>query len=315
MTEIQVPPAAQVLVDFQPKKEFFVGIDSDGCAMDAMDIKHHECFTPCYIKYFDLQPISTLARETAIFVNLGSTTRGLNRWLALRQVLDLLRDRTEVAERGVEIPEYPELSNFINSGFPLSDKGIAAYAAEHPSETIDRCIRWGNGVNATIADMVHGCGPFPGVKQAMEAMYDQVDEMTVSATPMEALEREWTEHGLAQYMQVIAGQEMGGKAQHVHYAAKGKYPDDNHIMLIGDAPGDRDAAAKEGVLYYPINPGQEKQSWARFVDEALPRFLDGRFAGEYQQALIEEFEAYLPDEVPWETVSGTKKVTKPVVKA
>ena len=44
-------------------------------------------------------------------------------------------------------------------------------------------------------------------------------------------------------------------------------------------------------------------------------FLDGRFAGEYQQALIEEFEAYLPDEVPWETVSGTKKVTKPVVKA
>ena len=75
------------------------------------------------------------------------------------------------------------------------------------------------------------------------------------------------------------------------------------------------AAAKEGVLYYPINPGQEKQSWARFVDEALPRFLDGRFASEYQQALIEEFEAYLPDEVPWETVSGTKKVTKPVVKA
>ena len=92
-----ISEVAQELVDFAPSKGFFVGIDSDGCAMDAMDIKHQECFTPCYIKYWDLQPISTIARETALFVNLGSVTRGLNRWLALRQLLDLLRDRADVA--------------------------------------------------------------------------------------------------------------------------------------------------------------------------------------------------------------------------
>ncbi len=282
--------------------------------MDAMDIKHYECFTPSYIKYWDLQPISTLARETAIFVNLKSVTRGLNRWLALRQLLDLLRDRVEVAERGVTIPEYPELTQFIESEYPLSDKGIAAFAAENPSETIDRAIRWGNGVNAMIADMVHGCGPFPGVREAMEAMFPFVDEMTVSATPLHALEKEWNEHGLAQYVHVIAGQEMGSKAQHVQYAANGKYPD-GHIMLIGDAPGDRDAARTAGCLYYPINPGKEKESWKRFKDEALGKFLDGTFAGEYQQALIAEFESYLPDEVPWETISGNKKVTMPKVKS
>ncbi|MEL4356972.1 MULTISPECIES: HAD family hydrolase [unclassified Luteococcus] len=311
----EMPAAAQVLVDFTPTKDFFVGIDSDGCAMDAMDIKHQECFTPCYIKYFDLQPVSTLARQTALFVNLGSVTRGLNRWLALRQLLDLLRDRTEVAERGVEIPEYPELTDFINSGHPLSDKGIAAYAAEHPSATIERCIAWGDGVNVAIADMVHGCGPFPGVREAMQAM-DQagVDQMTVSATPLHALQKEWGEHGLAQYMKVIAGQEMGGKAQHVEYAAKGKY-DADKIMLIGDAPGDRDAAAKAGCLYYPINPGREKESWARFVAEALPKFLDGSYAGDYQAALISEFESYLPGELPWPTISGNRTVSKPVVRA
>jgi len=309
-----MPAAAQVLVDFVPTKDFFVGIDSDGCAMDAMDIKHYECFTPSYIKYWDLQPISTLARETAIFVNLKSVTRGLNRWLALRQLLDLLRDRVEVAERGVTIPEYPELTQFIESEYPLSDKGIAAFAAENPSETIDRAIRWGNGVNAMIADMVHGCGPFPGVREAMEAMSPFVDEMTGSATPLHALEKEWNEHGLAQYVHVIAGQEMGSKAQHVQYAANGKYPD-GHIMLIGDAPGDRDAARTAGCLYYPINPGKEKESWKRFKDEALGKFLDGTFAGEYQQALIAEFESYLPDEVPWETISGNKKVTMPKVKS
>ena len=308
-----IPDAARVLVDFVPTKAFFVGIDSDGCAMDAMDIKHQECFTPSYIKYWDLQPISTLARETAIFVNTGSVTRGLNRWLALRQLLDLLRDRVEVAERGVTIPDYPELTDFIESEYPLSDKGLAEWAAANPSATADRMIAWGNGVNAMIADMVHGCGPFPGVREAMQAMYPDVDEMTVSATPLEALAREWAEHGLAQYMQVVAGQEMGSKAEHVQYAAAGKYPL-NHIMLIGDAPGDRDAAAKVGCLYYPILPGQEKESWHRFTREALPKFLKEEFEGAYQESLIEEFNAKLPDVVPWETISGIRTVTMPSVK-
>ncbi|HPZ50894.1 MAG TPA: HAD family hydrolase, partial [Propionibacteriaceae bacterium] len=239
-----IPDAAQVLVDFQPTRSFFVGIDSDGCAMDAMDIKHQECFTPCSIKHWNLQPISTLARETALFVNLGSVTRGLNRWLALKQLLDLLRDRADVAERGVTIPPYPELSEFIAAeGYPLSDTGIARYHADHPSATIARAIRWGDAVNAAIADMVHGCGPFPGVRDAIEAMQPDVDCMTVSATPLHALEYEWTAHGLAPFMKVIAGQEMGSKAEHVQYAATGKY-DPERIMLIGDAPGDRDAAQK-----------------------------------------------------------------------
>lgn len=310
----QIPDAAKVLVDFEPTKEYFVGIDSDGCAMDAMDIKHQECFTPCYIKHWDLQPVSTLARQTALFVNLGSVTRGLNRWLALKQVLDLLRDRVEVAERGVTIPDYPELSAFTSTpGYALSDKGIAAYAKDHPSETIDRAIRWGDAVNASIADMVHGCGPFPGVREAMQAMQADVDCMTVSATPLHALEYEWNAHGIAGYMKVIAGQEMGSKAEHVQYAATGKY-EPGRILLIGDAPGDRDAAKKAACLYYPILPGREKHSWARFTAEALPRFLAGTYAGDYERSLIAEFNASLPDQVPWQTISGNRSVSMPSVK-
>jgi len=305
--------ASGTLARFVPTTGFFVGIDSDGCAMDAMDIKHQECFTPATIRHWSLQPVSTLARETALFVNLGSVTRGLNRWLALRQVLDLLRDRVEVAERGVVIPDYPELTDFIDSPYPLSDSGLAAWAAANPSATADRMIAWGNAVNTAIADMVHGCGPFPGVLEAVRAMQGRVDQMTVSATPIDALRREWAEHGLAAYMQVIAGQEMGSKAEHVQLAAVGKYPSD-HILLIGDAPGDRDAAAKVGCLYYPILPGREKESWHRFTAEALPRFLAGEFAGAYQRSLIEEFNALLPDVVGWETVSGIRTVAMPTVK-
>ena len=33
---------AKALKNFKPKKSFFVGIDSDGCAFDTMGIKQHE---------------------------------------------------------------------------------------------------------------------------------------------------------------------------------------------------------------------------------------------------------------------------------
>jgi phosphoglycolate phosphatase-like HAD superfamily hydrolase len=145
---------------------------------------------------------------------------------------------------------------------------------------------------------VHGVPPFPYVRESLQAMEGKIDLMVVSATPVEALEREWGEHRIAQYMTVIAGQEMGTKKQHLEYAAKGKYPDD-HILLIGDAPGDRDSARGVNVLYYPINPGAEDVSWKRFHDEALHKFFDGTYAGAYEAALIAEFEKLLPDTPPW----------------
>ena len=36
------PAAAQALAELQPQHRFFVGIDSDGCAFDTMEIKHKE---------------------------------------------------------------------------------------------------------------------------------------------------------------------------------------------------------------------------------------------------------------------------------
>src|SRR4030042_627668 len=93
-------PSAQVLIDFKPGQSFFVGIDSDGCAFDAMELKQKECFTPSTIRVWGLQPISKYARETAEWVNLYSKWRGANRWPALVKVFELLAERPEVKERG-----------------------------------------------------------------------------------------------------------------------------------------------------------------------------------------------------------------------
>jgi hypothetical protein len=46
------------LLALKPEKEFFIGIDSDGCAFDTMEIKQKECFCPNFIKYFRMQPVS-----------------------------------------------------------------------------------------------------------------------------------------------------------------------------------------------------------------------------------------------------------------
>jgi phosphoglycolate phosphatase-like HAD superfamily hydrolase len=293
-----VPAAAKPLADLRPQRPFFVGIDSDGCAFDSMEIKHKECFCPNTIKWWDLQSVSKYAREAAEFVNLYSKWRGINRWPALTMVFDLLQGRAEVKARGARITEAKRVREFMASGKPLSDAGLKAYMAEHPDPELDKALGWSKAVNASVADMVHGVPPFPYMRESLQALQSQADVVVVSATPTEALVREWEEHDIAKYVRVIAGQEMGSKKQHLAWAAKDKYPADR-ILMMGDAPGDMEAAKANGVLFFPINPGQEERSWERFYKEGLARFTAGAYAGEYEAALIAEFETFLPSVPPW----------------
>jgi len=293
------PEAARPLVELKPQHAFFVGIDSDGCAFDTMEVKHKECFCPNIIKYWGLAAVSKYAREAAEFVNLYSKWRGINRWPALVMVFDLLRERPEVIARGVEIPQANKIRAFIEQDtYPHSNDGLKAYMAEHPDPELDTAWAWTNGVNATVAEIVHGVPPFPYVRESLAYLADKADMVVVSATPTEALTREWEEHDIAKYVRVIAGQEMGKKAQHLALAADDKYAP-GHVLMIGDAPGDMKAARANNALFYPINPGHEDASWQRFYEEAAAKFLAGEYAGAYEQKLIDEFLALLPEIPPW----------------
>jgi phosphoglycolate phosphatase-like HAD superfamily hydrolase len=280
------------LKDFRRKNDFFVGIDSDGCAFDTMEIKHKECFIPNIIKHWDLQAVSKYAREGAEFVNLYSKWRGINRFPAL------LADREEVRRRGVTMPEVPSLRKWVESESKLGNPGLKAAVKKTGDAVLERTLVWSEAVNAAVADMVHGVPPFPYVRDSLDALAPKADIIVVSATPGEALRREWQEHDIAKYSAVIAGQEMGSKREHLQLAAAGKYEKD-HALMIGDAPGDLKAAQANGFLFYPIEPGGEEQSWQRFCEEGIKRFLEGGYAGDYETELIAEFEAVLPDTPPW----------------
>jgi phosphoglycolate phosphatase-like HAD superfamily hydrolase len=294
----QFPESARPLVEMQPQRPFFVGIDSDGCAFDTMEIKHKECFTPNIIALWGLQPVSKYAREASEFVNLYSKWRGINRWPALVMVFDLLRERPEVLKRQAAIPEATKIREFMNSGLPQSNDSLAKLVVETHDPELTQALAWSKAVNKTIADMVHGVPPFPYVRESLELLAPQADMIVVSQTPVEALQREWQEHGIDRYARFIAGQEMGTKSEHIRYASQGRYPND-HKLMIGDAPGDYKAARDNKAFFFPINPGHEDESWERFYKEGFARFIAGTFGGAYEAALIAEFDKALPDTPPW----------------
>jgi len=288
----------QILKDLKPIKPFFVGIDSDGCAFDTMEIKHKECFCPNFIRYWELQNISKYARETWDFVNLYSQTRGCNRFHAVIETIHLLTERKEVKARGAVLPDVTPLIEWVTKETKLGNPALELYAKAKNNPIIDISLAWSKAVNKSIGEMVYGIPPFPWVRESLVKVNENADAIVVSQTPGEALNREWAEHNIDKYIQMICGQEYGTKTEHIYYAAKGKYADDK-ILMIGDAPGDMQAAKSNGALFCPINPGHEEDSWEQLYKEGLDHFFAGSFAGAYEKKLIDEFNKCLPKTPTW----------------
>ena len=279
--------------------EFFIGVDSDGCVFDSMELKHKECFCPAFIKHFGLQAASKYAREVWDFVNLYSRDRGCNRFVAIQKALRLIGERDEFAARGLQVNGLPALDAWVREETRLGNPALEARVRATNDASLARALAWSKEVNARVEDIVRDVPPFPRVRESLEKVRARADIIVVSQTPVEALEREWREHKLDHLVNFIAGQEAGTKAEHVRFATQGRYAP-LQTLMIGDALGDLEAAAHNHALFFPIVPGKEEQSWKRFCQEGSDRFFNGTFAGDYQQGLLEEFDAALPAKAPWQ---------------
>ena len=288
----------EALRNFKPSRSFFVGIDSDGCAFDTMELKHKECFIPNTIKYYGLQAVAKYAREVAEFVNLYSEWRGINRFPSLTMTIDLLKERPEVRRRGVKMRSTEALQRFIDSGKPLGNPSLREEFEKSRDPNLELALKWSEAVNRDVADMVHGVTPFPHVRQCLEKLSDFADMMCVSATPLAALTAEWREHDIARFVCLIVGQEIASKKDAIK-AAVNAGVDRKKVLMIGDAPGDLKAAHASGALFYPVVPGDEEASWERLSAEALGKLKDMSYAGAYEEKLIENFLKKLPGTPPW----------------
>jgi phosphoglycolate phosphatase-like HAD superfamily hydrolase len=286
------------LDQFERRHEFLVGIDSDGCAFDTMEVKHKECFIPNIIRFFDLQPISKFAREAAEFINLYSKWRGINRFPGLTMTFDLVRDRPEVTRRGVRIPQLAGLVGWLSRESKLGMPALKAEVARTNDPDLALAYAWSQAVNDSVDAIVRGVPPFPFVRESLDKLTSVADVIVCSATPGAALKKEWEEHGIAPYAAAICGQEVGSKKEILAHAMQAGYRPEN-VLMIGDAPGDLAAAKAVGAHFFPTNPANEDASWERFFREASDRFLAGEYDRDYESRLAAEFESYLPDKPPW----------------
>ena len=294
------PAACLAALKSLPKRhDYFIGIDSDGCVFDSMGLKHQECFCPAFIKHFGLQSASKYAREVWDFVNLYSRYRGCNRFVAIQVAHKLMSEWDIFAARGLKISNLPSLDAWLKEETRLGNPALETKVKATNDAVLARVLAWSKEVNQCVADMVSNVPPLPLVRESLEKIRTRADVIVVSQTPSEALEREWYEHKLDSLVNFIAGQEVGTKSEHILFGAGGRYAPEK-MLKIGDAPGDLKAARDNHALFFPIVPGKEEASWKHFYTEGSERFFNGTFAGDYQQKLIEEFNAALPEKAPWQ---------------
>jgi phosphoglycolate phosphatase-like HAD superfamily hydrolase len=282
------------LRNLKPEHDFFIGIDSDGCVFDSMEVKQKEFFIPNALKYFNLFAISGILRKTWEFVNLYSIFRGGNRFTSVIKVFDLLKNDERVISSGIRLPDMNPLKEWVKNENKLGNENLRKYLERNYDPDLESVLIWSEEVNHEINRWLRNVPPFPNAIDAIRKISSSADLVIVSQTPLDALEREWKENDLKKYVRVIAGQEHGTKTEHIALSAKGKY-ESGKILMAGDAKGDLDAAKNNGILFFPIIPGNEDRSWEKFLNEGFERFIKGTFAGTYENSLIEEFKKTLPE--------------------
>ena len=271
------------LDDFGRIRRFAVCVDSDGCAMDTMNIKHIRCFGPCMVAEWRLEAWRDEILTRWNEINLYSGTRGINRFKGLAMALG------EINARYTPIDGVEELQAWTDTAAELSNDAVGKEAARHP--IFGKALAWSQAVNRSIEALPREeVKPFAGVKEALAAAHERADVIVVSSANPEAVRDEWRRFGLLEHVDLLCTQEMGSKAFCISRLKEKGY---DAILMCGDAPGDEQAARENEVFYYPILVTRESESWQRFLNEGLDKFLRNEFAGTYQQSLLDEFHANL----------------------
>lgn len=276
-----------IFESFKRKKDFLVCIDSDGCAMDTMDIKHIACFGPCMIRVWELEPWKDWVQQRWNEINLYTMTRGINRFKGLEAALK------EVDSRFKKIEGLEDLSHWVSSAKELSNNSLKEWMEGRSSKMLTHVLRWSEEVNRQVEQLPEDEKlPFHGVKEGLRDIHKQADVAIVSSANQQAILEEWECHGLLEYTDIVLSQDTGSKAYCIRRLLEHGYEKD-HVLMVGDAPGDWEAANTNGVLYYPILVRKERESWSRMMNEGLEKFISGEYKGAYEKQLKEEFEENL----------------------
>ena len=271
---------------FERKHDYLVCVDSDGCVMDTMNCKHFNCFGPCMVAEWGLEQWKDEILERWNVINLFSMTRGINRFKGLAMALK------EIDAKYKPITGVDALVHWAETAPALSNDGAAKAAAAAEDEdaklVLTKALNWSKAVNAAIVKLDESLKiPYDGAKEGLAAAHAFADVAMVSSANRDAVEEEWGKFGLLEHTDIVLAQDVGSKAACIKEMLKFGY-DLNKVVMVGDAPGDCDAAEKNGVYYYPILVNHEKESWDEAIAVAYGKLQSGEYA-EYGAEMKRKF--------------------------
>lgn len=269
------------------RKEFLICVDSDGCAIDTMEVKHVKCFGPCMVEVWGLQQWEDEILDRWNVINLYSMTRGINRFKGLLMALQ------EIDKKYTPIEGLDDFYDWCEITSQLSNKSLEEEINKVDSVCLKKALEWSNAVNASIKKLPNEeKKAFVGVKEALAKVKEEANIAVVSSANREAVLEEWEEHGLLEYVDVIFAQDAGTKSKCIADLLELGYNRAN-VVMVGDAPGDYDAATKNGVFFYPILVKKETQSWKEFEENGWSHLKEGTYAGAYASEKYRQFKENL----------------------
>ena len=267
---------AASLDEFIPKHNYLICFDSDGTVMDTMTVKHNQCLCPALIEVWELNSWEKPVKQLWDDINLHKITRGINRFKALALVLRAINDQY------TPINGLSDLEAWVSSGTTLSGDALGPLAAKSDSEMLKKTFLWTETVDQKIGLIpLADKRPFPGAAQGLKAASQFADIAVISTANRTALLEEWGTYDLLDYANVILAQDSGSKEHCISELLKKGYHK-SHVLMVGDAPGDMNAAEQNKVYFYPMLCGHEEECWAELKDTGY---------GKLRSAVYEPYEA------------------------
>lgn len=269
------------------KDRFLVCIDSDGCAIDSMTIKHEKAFGPAFVEVWQIPELeSKTVLDEWNKMNLYSLTRGINRFQGLVAILKLHPEL-------VDSTQFESLVEWGETTKALSAESLKEAYEVSELEVMAKALAWSALVNTKI-EALPLAQPFEGVKEVVEFIKTKADIAVVSSANLVAIKEEWEKCGLYELVDHFFSQSDGTKSDCINQLLAMGYDRDKTIM-IGDAIGDYKAAENNRIAFYPILAAKESMSWRDFHSKYFQLFLEEAYANEVQELLFSNMKQNLSD--------------------
>ena len=127
---------ANALTDFIRKRDFLVCMDSDGCVMDTVRIKHCSVFCPELIRVFGLEAHTDFITTAWEEINLNSITRGISRFESAVLIFDRLKNR------GIDVPGSEDIAAWVSTASELSTASLQQEVLRSGSLALRKLQEW-----------------------------------------------------------------------------------------------------------------------------------------------------------------------------